>query len=69
MGFPGDASGKGPAASAGDARDTGLILGLGRYPGGGHGNPLQYSCVENPSGQRSLVGYSPWGHKESDMTE
>ena len=48
MGFPGDASGKGPAASAGDARDTGLILGLGRYPGGGHGNPLQYSCLENP---------------------
>ena len=38
-------------------------------PGGGHGNPLQYSCLENPHGQRSLVGYSPWGHKESDKTE
>ena len=36
---------------------------------GGHVNPLQYSCLENPQGQRSLVGYSPWGHKELDMTE
>ena len=44
----------------------GSIPGLGRSPGGGHGNPLQYSCLENPHGQRS---YSPWGHKESDMTE
>jgi hypothetical protein len=42
---------------------------LGRSPGGGHGNPLQYSCLKNPHGQRSLAGYSPWGHKESDMTE
>ena len=33
------------------------------------GCPLQYSCLQNPHGQRSLVGYSPWGHKESDMTE
>ena len=32
------------------------------------GNPLQYSCLENPHGQRILVGYSPWGHKESDTT-
>ena len=31
--------------------------------------PLRYSCLENPHGQRSLAGYSPWGHKESDMTE
>ena len=37
--------------------------------GGGHGNPLQYFCLENPQGQRSLVGCSPWGLKESDMTE
>ena len=35
-------------ASAGDIRDTGSIPGLGRSPGGGHGNPLQYSCLENP---------------------
>ena len=44
-------------------------LGLGRSPGGRHGNPLQYSCLENPHGQRSLAGYSPWGRRESDMTE
>ena len=44
----------------------GLILGSGRSPGGGHGNPLQYSCLENPHGQRSLAGYSPWGRTESD---
>ena len=47
----------------------GSIPGLGRSPGGGHGNPLQYSCLENPHGQWSLVGYSPWGRKESDTTE
>ena len=60
---------KNPPASAGDLRDAGLIPGLGRSPEGGNGNPLQYSCLENPHGQRSLVGYSPWGCKESDMTE
>ena len=49
--------------------DLGSIPGLGRSLGGGHGNPLQYSCLENPHGQRSLEGYSPWDHKESDMTE
>ena len=37
-------------------------LGFGRSPGEGHGNPLQYSCLENPHGQRSRAGYSPWGH-------
>ena len=41
----------------------------GRSPGGGHGNPLQYSCLENPHGQRSLAGHNPWGHKESDKTK
>ena len=46
-----------------------MILGLGRSIGGGHGNPFQYSCLENPHGQKSLAGYSPWGCKESDMTE
>ena len=44
-------------------------LGWEDSPGGGHGNPLQYSCLENPHGQRSLAGYSPWGRKESDMTK
>ena len=46
-------------ANAGDIRDSGSIPGLGRSPGGGHGSPLQYSCLENPHGQRTLVGYSP----------
>ena len=58
MGFPGGSDGK---ESACNVRDLGLIPGLGRYPGGGHGNRLQYSCLENPHGQRSLAGYSPWG--------
>ena len=57
---------KNPPAIAGD---TGLIPGSGRSPGEGNGNPLQYSCLENPHGQRSVVGYSPWGRKELDMTE
>ena len=52
-----------PPANAGDMR-CGFNPGSGRFPGGGHGNALQYSFLENP-----LVGYSPWGHKESDMTE
>ena len=55
--------------SACNVGDLGSIPELGRSPGGGHGNPLQYSCLKNPHGQRSLAGYSPWGHKESDMTE
>ena len=38
---------KNPPANAGDIRDTGLIPGLGKSPGGGHGNPFQYSCLEN----------------------
>ena len=48
--------------------DLGLIPGLGRFPGRGHGNPLQYSCLENHHGQRSLESYSLWGCKELDMT-
>ena len=39
---------KSPSADAGDMRDEGLIPGLGRFPGGGHCNPLQYSCLQNP---------------------
>ena len=52
-----------------NAEDAGSIPGLGRSPGGGHGNPLQYSCLETLHGQRSLVGYSPEGHKEWETTE
>ena len=45
-------------------------LGQEDPPGEGSGNPLQYSCLENPiDGQRSLVGYSPWGRKDLDTTE
>ena len=47
-GFPGGSVGKESAFSAGDARDRGLTPGSGRSPGGGNGNPLQYSCLENP---------------------
>ena len=60
---------KNSPVSAGDPRDVDLIPGSGRSPGGGHGNPLQYSCLGKSHGQRSLVGYSPWGRKESDTTE
>ena len=49
---------KNPPANAGD---TGLIPRSGRSPGEGNGNPLQYSCLGNPTGQRSLVGYGPLG--------
>ena len=66
VGFPGGSDGKESSYNVGD---LGLTPGLGRSPGGGHGNPLQYSCLENPHGQRILVGYSPWDCKESDMTE
>ena len=65
-GFPGDSDGKESACSAGA---LGSIPGLGRSPGGGHGNPFQYSCLENPHGWRSLLGYSSWAHKELDTTE
>ena len=52
-----------------NAGDLGSIPGLGRSSREGHGNPFQYSCLENPHGQRSLVGYSPWGRRESDRAE
>ena len=69
--FPGGSVVKNPPANAGDARDMGLITGSERSPGEGDGNPLQYSCLENPMahGQRSLGGYSLWSCKESDTTE
>ena len=61
--------GKNLLPNAGDARDSCLILGWGRSPGVGNGNPLQYSFLEKSLGQRSLAGYSPWGLKESDSVE
>ena len=62
-GFPGGSDGKESACSAGE---PGLVPGLGRPRREGNGNPLRYSHL---NGQRSLVGYSPWGRKESDTTE
>ena len=46
-----------------------MAPGLGTSPGGEHGNPLQYSCLENPHGQRSLEGCHPWGREDSEMTK
>ena len=57
LGFLGGSDGKESTRNAGRLS---LIPGLGRPPGGGHGNPLQCSCLLNPHGQRSLVGYSRW---------
>ena len=48
MGLPGDSEVKNSPANAGDIRETGSTSGSGRSPGGGHGNPLQYFCLENP---------------------
>ena len=57
-------------ANAGDIRNVGLIPGSGRSPGGELGNPPTPVFLSGKShGQRRLEGYSPWGHKESDMTE
>ena len=58
LGFPGGSEGKESACNVGD---LGLIPGSRSSPGGGHGTPLHYSCVENPHRQRGLAGYSPWG--------
>ena len=66
LGFPGGSHGKESAFNVGE---LGWIPGLGRSPGRGNGNPLQHSYLGNPHGQRSLVGYSPLGHKESDKSE
>ena len=66
QGFPSGSAGKASACNAGD---LGSIPGLGRSLGGSHGNLLQYSCLENPREQRSLVDYSPKCCRELDMLE
>ena len=66
LGFPGISTDKESICNSGDPS---LIPGSGRSPRGGHDNLLQYSCLKNPHGQRSLAGYSPWGRKELDTTE
>ena len=60
---------KNPPANAGATGEEDSIPGLGKSPGGENGNPLQYSFLENPHGQRSLMGCSQWGCEELDMTE
>ena len=66
-GFPGGSDGK---ESACNVRDPGLIPGWGRFPGGGHGNPLQYSCLENPKDRGAWRAvYSPWGRKETRLSD
>ena len=65
LGFPGGSDNKELTCKAGDLD---LISELGRSPGEGNGCQLHYSCLEN-SRYRGAVGYSPWGHKESDKTE
>ena len=66
MGFLGSSAGKESACNAGD---PGSFPGSGSSFGEGIGYPLQYSCLENLHGQRSLAGYSPWGYKELNTTE
>ena len=66
LGIPGGSDVKESACSVGD---QGLIPELGRSLGGRHVNPLQYSCLKNPHRPRTMEGYSPWGCKESDITE
>ena len=71
---------KNPPTNAGDIRDRGSVHGSERSPGGEHGNPLQYSCLENRMDrevwqatvcgvERSLAGHHLWGRKESDISE
>ena len=69
LGFPPWLSGKELDCNAGDARDVGSIPGLGRSPGRRHGNPPPVFLPRKSHGQKRLVGYSPWGHKGSDMME
>ena len=68
MGFPDGSEVKNPPANTEDIRNEGSIPGSGRFPGEGNGNPLQYSCLKKSRGQKSLMGYGPKDHKESDTT-
>ena len=66
LGIPGGSDGKESTSSEGDLD---LIPGLEISPGGGYGNPCQYSCLENPHEQKDLADYHPWGHKVLNTTE
>ena len=69
--FPDGSEVKNLIAKVQDVGDAGSISGLGRYPGEGNGNPLQYSCLENPMdrGAWTLAGYNPWSCKKLEMTD
>ena len=67
--FPGGSSSKESVCNAGDTGDAGLILGVRKLPWRKKQQPTPVFLPGEFHGQRSLVGYSPWGHKESDMTE
>ena len=67
--FPDSSMDKESACNAGDRADMGLIPGSARSPGERNGSPLQYFLPEKPHALRGRVGYSPWGHKESNMAE
>ena len=69
MGFPYGSRGKESVFNAGDTGDMGSLPGWGRPPGGGNGNPLQYSYLENPMNRGAWTGYSPKDFQESDMPE
>ena len=69
MGFPGGSSGKESAYNAGATGDPGSIPGSGGSTGGGNGNPLQYSCLENPMDRGAWWATVYGGHKKWDMTE
>ena len=68
-GFPGGSVVENPLANEGDARDAGLIPWVGKIPWRRKWQPTPVFLLEKSRGQRRLAGYSPWGHKESDMTE
>ena len=67
MGSPGGAGVKKLLPNAGDARDVGTIPELGRSPEGGHGNPLQYSCLENPVDREAWKATVHRGAKSQDL--
>ena len=69
MGFPSDSVVKESTCNAGKKGDEGSVPALGRFPGGENDKPVQYFLPGKSHGQRSLVSYSPRGHKESDRTE
>ena len=69
LGLLGGASYKEPDCQRRRGKRHGFVPWVRKIPGGGHGNPLQYSCLENPTDRGALAGYSPQSRKEVDTTE